>query len=78
MRALNPVAADDASLMEAVGRGEFMLHGFRNRDLSEILHGTEATGGERAKQVAKVTRLVAILRAHGLIAKAQNPSLPNH
>jgi hypothetical protein len=69
VRALNPLGAEDAALLEAVGRGDFMLHGFRNRDLREILFGPAANSPERAKQAAKVTRLLSILRAHGLIAK---------
>jgi hypothetical protein len=44
VRALNPLAEGDAALLQAVSRGEFMIHGFRNRDLREILHGPAQTG----------------------------------
>ena len=37
VRALNPLAADDAGFLEAISRGEFMLNGFRNRDLRAVL-----------------------------------------
>ncbi len=33
VRALNPLGADDATLLAAVHRGEFLITGFRNRDL---------------------------------------------
>ncbi len=31
---LNPLSADDARLLAAISRGEFVIHGFRNRDRS--------------------------------------------
>jgi hypothetical protein len=37
VRALNPYAHDDAKLIEAIGRGEFTIAGFRNRDLRALL-----------------------------------------
>ena len=52
----------------AVSRGEFLIHGFRNRDLRTILYGSAEKSEQRA-QAGKVTRLLSILRAHGLIAK---------
>jgi len=68
VRALNPLAKDDAALLEAVGHGQFLIHGFRNRDLRAILYSPEDKTEHRT-QAAKVTRLLNILRAHGLIAK---------
>jgi hypothetical protein len=68
VRALNPLAKEDAALLEAVSRGEFLIHGFRNRDLRAILYGPAEKSEERAL-AAKVTRRLGILRAHGLIAK---------
>ena len=70
VRALNPFSADDASLLEAVNRGEFTLNGFRNRDLRTILYpsaGKDKT--EQRKSAAAVTRKLLLLRAHGLIHK---------
>jgi hypothetical protein len=68
VRALNPLAQDDAALLEAISRGEFLIHGFRNRDVRQILFGPADQPRQRA-QAAKITRLFAILRAHGLIGK---------
>src|SRR5262249_2697844 len=71
VRALNPLAPGDVRLLEAINRGEFVLNGFRNRDLRALLFADTATGNpeEAKRQSAKVTRLLAILRAHGVITK---------
>jgi hypothetical protein len=67
-RALNPLAADDLRLLKAVSRGEFQMSGFRNRDLRALLFDE----GTPAKSLsAKVTRLLRLLRAHGLITKIE-------
>lgn len=69
VRALNPLASNDAPLLEAVSRGEFLINGFRNRDLRKILFGTDASAESARSQMAKVTRMVRMLRAHGLVQK---------
>lgn len=40
-RALNPLALQDATLLAAVSRGEFLVNGFRNRDMRALLHGSD-------------------------------------
>jgi hypothetical protein len=71
IRALNPLSAEDASLFEAVSQGGFMIAGFSNRQVRAILfphaEGLDAT--EQKRLSAKVTRLLRLLRGHGLIAK---------
>jgi hypothetical protein len=70
IRALNPLAPDDARLLEAVSQGEFALNGFRNADLRRLLYSTSAkTKAEEKKRAAAVTRKLQILRAHSLIQK---------
>ena len=70
VRGLNPLAAQDAALLEAVSRHEFLINGLRNRDLRRVLYGPDpATALERRRQSAKVTRQLRLLRAHGLIHK---------
>jgi hypothetical protein len=70
VRALNPLAPDDARLLEIVGRPEFMLQGLRNRDVRWLLFGGEgATAAERRQRCAVVTRKLRLLRAHGLLDK---------
>ena len=39
-RGLNPLAAADVKLLEIVSRGDFLIQGFRNRDIREALHGS--------------------------------------
>ena len=69
-RALNPLAADDAKLLEAVYRTEFTVNGFRNRDIRELLYGRgRVTPEMRRRQSAQITRKLTLLRTHGLIKK---------
>jgi hypothetical protein len=70
VRALNPLSGEDARLLEAVNHGEFLLNGFRNRDLQRLLYSksTEAVN-EKRRRSAAVTRQIRLLRAHGLIRK---------
>lgn len=68
-RALNPLAQTDAALLAAVNRGEYALKGFRNRDVRQSLHGLKGDGVTRRRQMARVGRQLALLRAHGLISK---------
>jgi len=69
VRALNPLSAEDARLLETVNRGEFSINGFRNRDLRAHLHGPASDPAKRKRQSAAVTRQLRLLRAHGLIRK---------
>jgi hypothetical protein len=69
-RALNPLAAEDAGLLEAVNRGEFAIHGFRNRDLRALLFPLPSDDPkENRRRSAVVTRKLQLLRAHALIRK---------
>ena len=68
-RALNPWAPDDAALLQVVARGEWVLNGFRNRDVRTALLGATSDLTERRRRTARVTRALALLRAHGLIRK---------
>jgi hypothetical protein len=70
VRALNPLSDQDAQLLQAVNRGEFAITGFRNRDISEHLFGPPPADAKQTRsQTAKVTRLIRMLRAHGLVQK---------
>jgi hypothetical protein len=62
-RALRPISPEDASLFQVILHGEHSLQGFRNRDLRQALsHDPRNTS-------ARVSRLLALLRAHKLIFK---------
>jgi hypothetical protein len=68
-RALNPTAGPDAALLRAVAHGEFLVNGFRNRDLRRLLCPATTEAREQRRQAAAMTRKLALLRAHGLIVK---------
>lgn len=69
-RALNPLGEADAALLAAVGRGEFLLNGFRNKDLRKLLDAnTSESKTETRRQTSAVTRKIRLLRAHGVIQK---------
>ncbi len=69
VRALNPLSKEDAALLEAVNAGTFMLHGFRNRDIRELLYGEPKTEQQGRRESSSVTRQMRMLRAHGVIEK---------
>ena len=70
VRALRPWSEDDTRLFRAVTRGEFAVNGLRNRDLQGILYGTPAQSAvEKRRRSSRVTRLLRMLRAHGLVKK---------
>ncbi len=71
-RALHPISPQEAPLLRAVLRGEFLLHGFSNRDLRAVLApDAEATPNpdRRRRAAARITRQLRLLRAHGVIKK---------
>lgn len=71
-RALNPFGRSDAALLAAVNRGEWALKGFRNRDIRALLFPTPKDEKEQRSQAAKITRRLALLRAHGLLQKVSH------
>jgi hypothetical protein len=69
-RALRPISPEEAPVLRLVLRGEFLLHGFSNRDLRTALVPDADTDRVRRRQLsARVTRHLRLLRAHGLIKK---------
>lgn len=68
-RALNPLTGKDGELLRALGRGEFLLKGFRNADVRAALYGESKNPEQRRREATRVTRQFAMLRAHGLIVK---------
>ena len=69
-RALQPLSASDQALFLAAMRGEHRLRGFSNRDLRVRLYAPGVTdAAERRRRCGRVTRLIQLLRAHGLVAK---------
>ena len=72
-RGLNILTGKDSELMAAIASGDGILNGFRNRDVAEKLYGRPLADAKKARsQTAKVSRHLALLRAHGLIHKIQH------
>lgn len=70
LRALNPFAADDLALLTAVSDPKWLLNGLRNRDLAEALEGPAPEDpDQRKRRSARVSRLLRLLRGHGILKK---------
>ena len=74
VRGLRPWTDLDFRLLQAVGRGDFLINGFRNRDIRPLLfpmsdEDLPLDPRQRRKQAAKVSRLLRLLRAHRIIER---------
>lgn len=71
IRALRPWSSDDNELLKTIGRGEFQIGGFRNKDLRGFLFSDEENANSESKRKfsSAVTRKIRMLRAHGLVTK---------
>jgi hypothetical protein len=69
-RALQPMGRDDQALFRAALCGEHAVRGFRNGELAERLLGPRPRdAAERRRRCGRISRRIALLRAHGLVAK---------
>ena len=60
----------DGQLFSILLDGTFLLQGFRNRHIRCRLYpGSERNAENRRRSTGRVTRLLRLLRAHGLIRK---------
>jgi hypothetical protein len=76
VRALHPFSSDDALLLQAVARGEFMIRGLCNKDLQHLLFPKTASNSTQAKRrSALVSRKLRLLRAHAIIRKIPGRNL---
>jgi hypothetical protein len=71
VRAMNPTAGPDGALLRCLAHGEFLVNGFRNRDLRRQLCPASKDAKLQRQQSAAITRQLALLKAHGLIVKVQ-------
>jgi hypothetical protein len=70
VRALHPFGNEDRALLEGIGRGEFAINGFRNRDLRPLLgEPPSPSPAEKRRHSGRITRMLRLLRAHGIIRK---------
>jgi hypothetical protein len=69
-RGLNLLRVEEQRLFHAVLRGEHHINGLRNRDVQAVLFGQQVRDvAEQRRRTTHVSRLLHLLRAHGLIAK---------
>lgn len=68
-RGLRPFDPEDVQLLKAITQGEFLISGFRNKDIRAALYSDEEDQEKRRRQAGRVSRKFALLRAHGLIKK---------
>jgi len=67
-RALRPISPEDSRLFQIILRGEFHLQGVRNQDLQRHLEPAALADSHQRRQLSgRITRQLALLRAHGLI-----------
>src|SRR5258708_700877 len=67
---LNPWSPEDVTLLRAIGDPKGMVTGIRNRDLVAALYKDATQDAvEKRRRSARVTRLLRILRGHGLLQK---------
>lgn len=70
VRALHPWAAPDLPMLKAIANGDFLINGFRNRDLQAAVYtSAPASEQERRSRSAHITYLLRILRGHNMIEK---------
>jgi hypothetical protein len=76
VRALHPFASEDGTLLEILGRGEFMIRGICNKDLRKALFPKPAANAAEAKRRSSlISRKLRLLRAHGIIQKLKGRNL---
>lgn len=69
-RGLRPSDPDDTALFKAVTDGRFVINGFRNRDLQQLMfQQPPASEKEKRSRSAKISRLIRLLRAHHLVRR---------
>lgn len=72
-RAVRPLHESDMKLLKAVNDGRWIINGFRNADIREVLMGSDPDdAAERARRSGRITRQLGLLHAHGLIKKVSN------
>ena len=75
-RPLHAIEPSDATLLSAISRGEFLINGFRNRDLQPLLYPSAMENAATRRKISgKLSRQLRLLRAHGLIFRVTGTTL---
>jgi hypothetical protein len=65
----NPAREDEARLFAAVLAGDYVVQGFRNKDIRAALYAERPSGHQRHRQSAAIGRLLKRLHVRGLLVK---------
>ena len=69
-RPLRPISPEDAVIFRVVLSGQFLLRGFTNREFREGMGQPQSVDQRECRRASgRATRLLRLLRAHGLIRK---------
>jgi len=68
-RGLRPIHPEEAKWFRVMLNGKFLIYGFRNTDLRSLIFSKPKHPKEKEQQMGKVTRLLKLMCAHGLIRK---------
>jgi hypothetical protein len=69
-RPLHPISPSESKAFAALLKGEFLIQGCRNADLRTELHPDAETDPTRKRKASsRISRLLRLFRAHGLIYK---------
>lgn len=74
-RALRPIAPDESRCFAQLLDGRGAINGVRAADLREILLPANATADERRRITGRISRVLRLYRAHGLLAKVAHTRL---
>ena len=70
IRGLRPWTPQDLQLLSIINRGEFSINGFANKDILHHLFPQTFSSHELKRRASsKITRMISMLRAHGIIQK---------
>ncbi len=73
---LQPIGRVDCEIFQAVLHGEHAITGFRNRDIVKLIYtAPPSSPEEKHRRSARVSRTIARLRGHGLVAKVRGSHL---
>lgn len=72
-RAIHTWDPNEMDFLKIIAGGEFLITGFRNRDIVKLLFpAASMSAKDRKRTSARISHRLRILRAHGLIAKIQH------
>lgn len=73
---LQPIGPDDCAVFQAVLHGEHAISGFRNKDVAGLIYlKPPSSPEEKRRRSARVSRTIARLRGHALVAKVKDSNL---